>query len=108
MTLTQHAHIYRIPTSNFNFGQFIFLFFLSMQPLLGGIFDACGGGGRHGQLVTGRSISMSPPALTPLKHHNQLRFGSVGAESPREQKRLRFVVCIFFGIMAGGGILRHH
>ena len=65
-------------------------------------------GGPHGQLVTGRSISMSPPALTPLKHHNQLRFGSVGAESPREQKRLRFVVCIFFGIMAGGGILRHH
>jgi hypothetical protein len=27
VTLTQHAHIYRIPTSNFNFGQFLFLFF---------------------------------------------------------------------------------
>ena len=35
MTLTQHAHIYRLLTSNFNFGQFIFLFFLSMQPLPG-------------------------------------------------------------------------
>jgi hypothetical protein len=44
------------------------------------------GGGRHGQLVTGRSISMGPPALTPFKHHNQLRFGSVGAESPRERR----------------------
>jgi hypothetical protein len=30
---------------------------------LGGIFDAWGGG-RHGQLVTGRSISMAPTALT--------------------------------------------
>ena len=31
---------------------------------LGGIFDAWGVG-RHGQLVTGRSISMAPPALNP-------------------------------------------
>ena len=52
---------------------------------LGGIFDAWGGG-RHGQLVTGRSISMGPPALTPKKHHNQPRLGSVGAESPRERR----------------------
>ncbi len=44
------------------------------------------GGGRHGQLVTGRSISMDLPALTPLKHHNQPQFGSVGAESPRERR----------------------
>jgi hypothetical protein len=33
---------------------------------LGGIFNAWGGGGgRHGQLVTRRSISMAPPTLTP-------------------------------------------
>ena len=49
-------------------------------------YSTLGGGGRHGQLVTGRSISMGPPALTPLKHHNQPRFGSVGAESPRERR----------------------
>jgi len=54
------------------------------QWKLGGIFDAWGGG-RPGQLVTGRSISMVPPALTPKKHHNQPRFSSVGAESPRER-----------------------
>jgi hypothetical protein len=29
---------------------------------------------------------MGLPALTQLKHHNQPRFGSVGAESPREQR----------------------
>jgi hypothetical protein len=34
VTLTQHAPIYRFPTSNFNFGHFNFLIFLSMQPLL--------------------------------------------------------------------------
>ncbi len=33
MTLTQHTHINRFPSSNFNFGIFYFLFFLSMQPL---------------------------------------------------------------------------
>ncbi len=30
-----------------------------------GEYMTLGGGGRHGQLVTGRSISMVPPALTP-------------------------------------------
>jgi len=30
-----------------------------------GEYLTLGGGGRHGQLVTGRSISMGPPALTP-------------------------------------------
>ena len=30
-----------------------------------GEYSMLGGGGRHGQLVTGRSISMVPPALTP-------------------------------------------
>jgi hypothetical protein len=58
---------------------------------LGGIFDAWGGG-KHGQLVTGWSISMVPPALTPKKHHNQPRIGSVGAESPRERRS----GCIFW------------
>jgi hypothetical protein len=33
VTLTQHAHIDRFPTSNFNFGQFFFIFYLSVQPL---------------------------------------------------------------------------
>ena len=55
------------------------------QRKLWGIFHAWGGG-RHGQLVTGRSISMGPPALTPKKHPNQPRLGSVGAESPRERR----------------------
>jgi hypothetical protein len=30
-----------------------------------GEYSTLGGGGWHGQLVTGRSISMGPPALTP-------------------------------------------
>ncbi len=30
-----------------------------------GEYSTLGGGGRHGQLVTGRSISMVPPAPTP-------------------------------------------
>ena len=34
------------------------------RRILRGIFDAWGGR-RHGQLVTGRSISMAPPACTP-------------------------------------------
>jgi hypothetical protein len=29
---------------------------------------------------------MGPPALTPKKHHNKPRFGSVGAESPMERR----------------------
>ena len=33
MTITQHAHIYSFHTSNFNFGEIFFLFFLSLQPL---------------------------------------------------------------------------
>jgi hypothetical protein len=57
------------------------------QRKLGGIFDAWGDGRHgHGKLVTGWSISMGPPALTPLKHHNQPRFVSIGAESPRERR----------------------
>ena len=32
MTLTQHAHIYRFPTSNFNFGQFFLIFFINAAP----------------------------------------------------------------------------
>ena len=32
---------------------------------LGVKFSTLKGGGRHGQLATGRSISMAPPALTP-------------------------------------------
>ena len=32
MTITQHAHIYRIPTSNFNFGHFFFFFFFINSP----------------------------------------------------------------------------
>ncbi len=43
-------------------------------------------GGRHDQLVTRRFIPMGPPALTPLKNHNQPWFGSVGAELPRERR----------------------
>jgi hypothetical protein len=34
MTINQHAHIYSLHTSNFIFGQTIFLKILSMQPLL--------------------------------------------------------------------------
>jgi hypothetical protein len=33
MTINQHAHIYSFHTSNFIFGQIIFLKILSMQPL---------------------------------------------------------------------------
>jgi hypothetical protein len=32
VTLTQHAHIYRFPTSNFNFGQFFLIFFIHAAP----------------------------------------------------------------------------
>ena len=34
MTINQHAHIYSLHTSNFIFGQIIFLKILSMQPLI--------------------------------------------------------------------------
>jgi hypothetical protein len=34
MTITHHAHIYSFHTSNFIFGQIIFLKFLSIPPLL--------------------------------------------------------------------------
>ena len=35
-SLTQHAHIYRVPTSNFNFGQFCFFnFFINAAPIKG-------------------------------------------------------------------------
>ena len=61
-----------------------------------GEYSTLGGGGRHGQLVTGRSISMVPPALTPKTHHNQPRFGSVGAESPREWRSGCVLWCAFF------------
>ena len=73
---------------------------------LGGIFDAWGGG-RHGQLVTGRSISMDLPALTPLKHHNQPQFGLVGAESPRERRSGCVLWCAFFRNYGKRGVLRH-
>jgi hypothetical protein len=36
MTINQHAHIYSFHTSNFIFGQIIFLKILSMQPLIWG------------------------------------------------------------------------
>ena len=62
-----------------------------------------GGGGRHGQLVTGRSIPMVPPALTPQKHHNQPRFSSVGAESPRERCSVAFCGLYFSEIWPAGG-----
>ncbi len=32
MTLTQHAYIYRFPTSNSNFGQFFLIFFINAAP----------------------------------------------------------------------------
>jgi hypothetical protein len=32
VTLTQHAHIYRFPTSNFNFGHFVLIFFINAAP----------------------------------------------------------------------------
>jgi hypothetical protein len=35
------------------------------RRIVRGIFDAGGGGRRHGQFVTGRSISMAPPTHTP-------------------------------------------
>ena len=41
--------------------------FLRVPLILG---SSLGGGGRHGQLVTGWSIAMGPLALTPYKHHN--------------------------------------
>jgi hypothetical protein len=39
MTITQHAHIYSFHTSNFTFGQIIFLKFLSIPPLYSSSFD---------------------------------------------------------------------
>ena len=73
---------------------------------LGGIFDSWGGR-RHGQLVTGRSISMVTPALTPKTHHNQPRFGSVGAESPRERRSGCVLWRAFFRNYGQRGGLRH-
>jgi hypothetical protein len=73
---------------------------------LGGIFDSWGGR-RHGQLVTGRSISMVTPALTPKTHHNQPRFGSVGAESPRERRSGCVLWRAFFRNYGQRGVLRH-
>ena len=49
-------------------------------------YSTLGGGRRHGRLVTGRSISMGLPALTPQKYHNQPWFGSVGAELTRKRR----------------------
>ncbi len=53
------------------------------------------GRGRNDQLVTGRPISMGPPARTPQTHHNQL--------SHRIVNWLRFVVCIFLELWPAGG-----
>jgi hypothetical protein len=66
------------------------------------------GGGRHGQLVTGGSISMALLARTPWWHHNQLGLGLVGADWPGNGGAAEFCDVHFFGIMAGGGVLRHH
>ncbi len=33
MTITQHAHIYSFHTSNFNFGEFCFNFFINSAPI---------------------------------------------------------------------------
>ncbi len=68
-----------------------------------GEYSTLGGGGRNGQLVTGRPISMIPPASTPEEHHNQHCLGWVGAESPREWRIGCILLCAFFGIMACGG-----
>jgi hypothetical protein len=34
VTLTQHAHSYRFPTSNFNFGQLFLIFFINAAPTI--------------------------------------------------------------------------
>ncbi len=66
------------------------------------------GGGRHGQLATGRSISM----VRPLSLHNNttINLGSarLGLNLPGNGEAVAFCGVHFFLIMAGGEILRHH
>ena len=72
-----------------------------------GEYSTLGGGRWHGQLVTGWSILMVPPALTPKTHHNQPRFSSVGAESPRERRSGCILWRAFFRNYGQRGVLRH-
>ncbi len=51
---------------------------------------------RHGQLASGRPISMGPPTCTPQTHHNQPRLSWVGAESARGWGSGCVLWCAFF------------
>ena len=66
------------------------------------------GGGRHGQLATGRSISM----VRPLSLHNNttINLGSarLGLNLSGNGEAVAFCGVHFFLIMPGGEILRHH
>jgi hypothetical protein len=43
-----------------------------------------------------------------IKQYNQTWFGSVGLNHPGNGEAVAFCGVHFFGINAGGGILRHH
>jgi hypothetical protein len=53
---------------------------------------------------------MAPPARTPKKTPQSINLDSarLGLNRPGNGEVVAFLVCIFFGIMASGGILRHH